>query len=103
METRRRIDLCTCGKPQMHPIHGTKVEYGQQLFTAETGLHAFMPNPQPVTPPPTPEPFHRISAVRNLGWWVVDVYAANKRGHGQAKNWLDAVNAAIEDLSEKKE
>ena len=105
MDTRRRIDLCTCGKPRVHPIHGSKVEYGQQLFTPETGVHAFMPNPQPVvlarTPPPVPDPFHRITAVRVGGKWSVEVYGSGKIGQGFAQKWLDAVNAAIEDLKEK--
>ena len=100
MEARRNIDLCTCGKPRVDAVHGMRVAYETN---PNPNLHTFHPNPQPSAPPPTPEPFHRISAVRNVGWWVVDVYGTNKRGHGQAKNWLDAVNAAIEDLSEKKE
>jgi hypothetical protein len=58
-----------------------------------------MPNPQP---PPLPEPaaFHRIHALRLNGAWVAEVYGA-KMGRGQAVRWMDAVEAALEDLKEK--
>lgn len=90
MDTRRRIDLCTCGQPRYASVH---------LNSSYANAHAFMPNPQP---PPLPDPaaFHRIHALRLNGVWVAEVYGS-KMGRGQAVQWMDAVNAAFEDLKEK--
>lgn len=68
--------------------------------------HRFMPNPQP---PPLPNgvvvrstPDESIVAVRRGGTWEAVIRGVtNKQGRGQAATWLDAVNAAIEDLQEK--
>jgi len=98
MDTRRRIDLCTCGKPREDGVHGPRT-----LGAAPIGRHDFMPNPQP---PPLPDPaaFHRIHALRLNGVWVAEVYGSGsfpKMGRGQAIQWMDAVTAALEDLKEK--
>lgn len=92
----RRTDLCTCGKS-----HNDVVHHVQGLGAPIQGAHTFMPHPQPPALPPHDLTFHRVSAVRNVGWWVAEVYAVGKIGRGQAKQWLDAVNAAVEDLKEK--
>jgi hypothetical protein len=51
--------------------------------------------------PPVPDSFHRIAAVRIGGKWSAEVFGEGKVGQGFAKGWLDAVNAAMEDLKEK--
>jgi hypothetical protein len=99
IETRRRIDLCTCGQPREAAVHGMRVSYETN---PNPNLHPFHPNPQP-PPLPVAVPFHRVSAVRNLGAWIAEVYAPGKIGRGQAATWLAAVNAAIEDLKEKED
>ncbi len=94
MDTRRRIDLCACGKPREDIAHNDlDPAYHSQG-------HPFHPNPQP-PPLPTSTPFHRIHAVRLNNVWVAEVHGVGKMGHGQAAVWLDAVNAAIEDLKDK--
>ena len=100
MDTRRRIDLCTCGKPREDAVHGERGSDSSVITLGPLG-HAFMPNPQP---PPLLDPaaFHRIHALRLNGVWVAEVYGTRKKvGRGQAALWADAVNAAIEDLKEK--
>lgn len=93
-QARRRIDLCTCGKPREDVVH---------TYNGSHWTHAFMPNPQPSPLPPAPPLYHRIHAVRINSVWVTEVYGSGKMGHGQAKEWLPAVNAAIEDLKEKED
>lgn len=93
MDTRRRIDLCTCGKTREDKVH-SETGHGP-------GWHLFMPNPQP-PPLPTEPVFDRIHALRLNGVWVADVYAGIKMGRGQsAESWASAVSVAIEDLKEK--
>ncbi len=95
METRRRIDLCTCGKPRDAVVH-----HVQGLGAPVQGAHTFMPNPQPPSIPDPTAP-HRIYALRLDGVWVAEVHGGGKTGIGQAAQWMDAVNAALEDLKEK--
>jgi hypothetical protein len=90
MDTRRRIDLCTCGKPREDGVH---MEEGAMT-------HLFMPNPQP-PPVPVATDLTRISATRSGGTWAAIVQSDRDTGYGQAAAWIDAVNAAIEDLKEK--
>jgi hypothetical protein len=97
VDTRRRIDLCTCGKPREDRVHNDL----DPAYHAEG--HTFMPNPQPSPLPPAPPLYHRSHAVRINNVWVTEVYGSGKMGHGQAKEWLPAVNAAIEDLKEKED
>lgn len=52
---------------------------------------------------PDPGEFSVIHAWRFQGVWRADVSKHGSAGHGQAASWIDAVNAAIEDLEEKKE
>jgi hypothetical protein len=95
VDTRRRIDLCTCGQPRYASVHAFNSGYAN--------AHPFMPNPQPPPPAlslPDAAAFHRIHALRLNGVWVAEVYGA-KMGRGQAVQWMDAVNAALEDLKEK--
>jgi hypothetical protein len=98
VDARRRIDLCTCGKPREDAAHDLTV----QKTMRGPSTHAFHPNPQPPALPMFDVTFHRISAVRNLGVWIAEVYAPGKIGRGQARTWLAAVEAAHEDLQEKK-
>lgn len=95
METRRRIDLCTCGQSRDAEVHGVRNTVLGHMFT----------NSQPPAPPAASSPkshaFHRIHAVRINSVWITEVYGSGKMGHGQAKEWLTAVEAAIEDLKEK--
>jgi hypothetical protein len=98
-QMRRRIDLCTCGKPREDAVHGCHVSYGGGNEPPAGTLHSFMPNPQP--PPIPTTSFNRIHVLRINGTWSADVYDGAKVGRGQAALWLDAVNAAIEDLKEK--
>jgi len=97
MDMRRRIDLCTCGKPREDAVHQVSVAGLAGIIT----YHVFMPNPQP-PPLPTEPVFDRIHALRLNGVWVADVYAGLKMGRGQsAESWASAVSVAIEDLKEK--
>lgn len=99
MDTRRRIDLCTCGKPREDIIHST---LGLGASAAVLGRHVFMPNPQPTAPPSAKPEFTRITAYWNGATWTARVqFLEAPIGHGQAAAWLDAINAAIEDLKEK--
>lgn len=99
MDTRRRIDLCTCGEPREARVHDT---LGVSHGTFPHVWHVFMPNPQPLALPVKLE-FTRITAFWNGSAWTARVqFLEAPIGHGQAATWLDAVDAAIEDLSEKK-
>lgn len=63
--------------------------------------HAFHPNPQPPTLPEK-APFQHGAVAKIGGQWLADVYDGEKKGRGQAVTWTAAMNAAIEDLQEKK-
>lgn len=45
----------------------------------------------------------RVTATRFSGMWVATVLGDGVVGYGQAAEWTDAINAAIEDLREKEE
>jgi hypothetical protein len=42
-----------------------------------------------------------IHAWRFQGIWRADVSSTTTAGHGSASNWMDAINAGIEDLKLK--
>jgi hypothetical protein len=56
VDTRRRTDFCTCGKPREDHVHHP----GNMLHG-----HAFMPNPQPPPLPATKERFVIIAVGRS--------------------------------------
>lgn len=89
-QDNRATDQCVCGRPRS--LH--------YPYTP-TNCRGFQSAPQPNRPPPVPDSFHRIVAVRIGGKWSAEVFGEGKVGQGFAKSWLDAVNAAIEDLKEK--
>lgn len=103
MNPQRAVDLCTCGKPRADVVHDT---------LGVPSAHTFHPNPQPATAGqrrfvPSPElpniDLVRVTATRSGGTWVATVLhgTLSKTGYGQAATWLEALNAAIEDLKEK--
>lgn len=100
--TKRRTDLCTCGQPRESSVHTGPFD----ASVPGAPLHPFTPNPQP-GPLPAPAAFNRILATRVNGTWVATVFdgpkSEGKIGTGQAQQWRDAVDAAIEDLREKQE
>jgi hypothetical protein len=97
VETRRRIDLCTCGKPREHSAHNA-----ERFRLGAIDAHGFMPLPQPPPLPADATVAHRIIATCIDNSWRATVMApGGARGNGQASSWILAVEAALEDLKEK--
>lgn len=88
---RRETD-CLCGKLLEDRIHNNL----DPAYHAEG--HVFKPHPP--SPPSTDEP-RTIRARREHGVWVAVVAAASGVGRGQAASWIDAVQAAMEDLRDR--
>lgn len=84
VDTRRRTDLCTCGKPREAPEHDA---------SGATSGHAFMPNPQPPSLPATKERFVIIAVGRSH-----DVISF-RSGVDKFPNIYRSVEAARADIS----
>jgi hypothetical protein len=97
-----RVNLCTCGEPREVLVHYTE----GATYKSVPRRHEFVSSSQP-EPSSTPAAFNRILATRANGTWVATVFDGPKSsgniGSGQASQWRDAVDAAVEDLREKQE